>query len=329
MTTPLRMTPPTVGVVIPTTGRATVVRAIRSVLDQTYGVQAVVVVVDGPVSRLAGLELPQDPRVRTVTALPERGGNAARAVGIRSLTTDLVALLDDDDEWLAEKLEKQVAAWQEHAAASGQSVVVACRALEVEVDGSPRKIFPRKVIQASDRVADYLFVRRSLRPDGGKLASSMLLFDRCLVDVVPLATDLPRHQDWDWLLRVDDQDAATIIAVEETCLRYTIQAPADSTSVARGWRGSWDWVQSRPMLTPRDRADFLLCITAPIAMVHGDRSGVAFVFRAVLRSRAASLNAWLYALAHLLKSELERARASAPVLTDGASKAPLAERSRR
>jgi len=100
---------PLVSVIIPTKDRPRLLeRAIRSVLNQTlqdYDVWVVDSSATGSVARV--VEEFTDPRLHHVRS-PPRGVNAARNVGIRLSSGSLIALLDDDDEWLPEKLERQV-----------------------------------------------------------------------------------------------------------------------------------------------------------------------------------------------------------------------------
>src|SRR6267154_2040853 len=97
---------PDVTVVIPTLNRPDLVtRAVRSALAQTVDTIEVLVVVDGPddATRTTLASIP-DARLRVV-ALPERGGAPnARNVGVSEARASWTALLDDDDEWLANKL---------------------------------------------------------------------------------------------------------------------------------------------------------------------------------------------------------------------------------
>src|SRR5215216_5981079 len=101
---------PEVTVVIPTRFRPELVtRAVGSVLAQTFADFEVVVVVDGPDdatrAALAGLG---DDRVRVIV-LPAKGGAPnARNVGAGAARGRWTALLDDDDEWLPEKLAVQL-----------------------------------------------------------------------------------------------------------------------------------------------------------------------------------------------------------------------------
>jgi len=103
---------PTVSVVIPTYNRAHLIgRAIQSILNQSYQDFEIIVVDDGSTDDTEGVIKEfqkRDERVRYIRHEKNKGGSAARNSGIKSVRGDYVALLDDDDEWLPEKIEKQV-----------------------------------------------------------------------------------------------------------------------------------------------------------------------------------------------------------------------------
>jgi glycosyltransferase involved in cell wall biosynthesis len=107
------MTPPLVSVVIPTYNRASVVgRAVASVLTQTHTALEVIVVDDHSTDDTAQtLGLIQDPRLRVVRPERRLGGSAARNRGIDVSSGRYVAFLDDDDEWLDTKVERQLVAF--------------------------------------------------------------------------------------------------------------------------------------------------------------------------------------------------------------------------
>ncbi len=99
-----------VSVVIPTYNRvSTVVRAIESVLTQTYQDLEIIVVDDGSTDNTHEvIRRLHDPRLRYIRHDGNRGGSAARNTGIEASTGEYIAFLDSDDEWLPQKLEKQV-----------------------------------------------------------------------------------------------------------------------------------------------------------------------------------------------------------------------------
>lgn len=83
-------------------------RSLDSVLAQEGVELEVVVVDDGSTEDLSWVAAHADPRVRYVRQ-PNRGVSVARNVGVALTSADWVALLDQDDEWLADKLARQLA----------------------------------------------------------------------------------------------------------------------------------------------------------------------------------------------------------------------------
>jgi glycosyltransferase involved in cell wall biosynthesis len=291
---------PGVSVVIPTLGRESLRTSVESALAQTYAIEKVIVVVDGPLSLIDEGQLADDPRIEIISTQPNKGMNWSRATGIQHATTELIALLDDDDRWAPTKIEKQVAAYQSAKANGAEHVVVACRSIMETKDGTVVGSSPRYLLRQGQDVADYLFVRRQVRPGGAALGSSMLLFDRTLVDAVPFDVTLTRHTDWDWLVRVGQSKKATFTAVDEELIYYLLQTPSASASLARGWADSMQWITDRKdVLTRRQRADFMLCVTAPIALMYRDWRGAFGIMWSAAKLRSGSPHAWLFGFANL------------------------------
>lgn len=101
-----------ISVVIPTHNRADLLpRAINSVLNQTYIDFEIIVVSDGSTdntSEIVNGFTKADDRVKFIEYAPAKGGNVARNTGIDAAKGEYIAFLDDDDEWLPEKLQKQI-----------------------------------------------------------------------------------------------------------------------------------------------------------------------------------------------------------------------------
>lgn len=91
----------------------TVGRALDSVINQTYGDMEILLVDDSPVDypmRDAIKALAESAKVNVRYIPHERcmGACAARNTGISNAKGEYIAFLDDDDEWLPTKIEKQV-----------------------------------------------------------------------------------------------------------------------------------------------------------------------------------------------------------------------------
>jgi len=126
-----------VSVVIPTFNRATiVVRAIESVLAQTYKDYEIVVIDDGSTDGTDRALRPYEGRVRYFRQ-ENAGVSAARNAGVAVARGQWIAFLDSDDEWLPQKLEVQMASIAKHP----QLVAHVTNALMHLPDGSTIDLF--------------------------------------------------------------------------------------------------------------------------------------------------------------------------------------------
>lgn len=104
-----------ISVVIPTYNRArTLERCISSVVAQSYSAGEILVVDDGSSDETPELIHKMDlPQLRYLRLKGRTGAQAARNFGIRQAVFPWIAFLDSDDEWLPQKLERQINALRE------------------------------------------------------------------------------------------------------------------------------------------------------------------------------------------------------------------------
>ena len=98
-----------IDVIIPTFNRAPVLmRAIQSVLNQTYQDFTLHIVDDGSTDETASVlvQVQSHPKV-VVHRQENRGASAARNFGVKNSTAPYISFLDSDDEWMPEKLQVQ------------------------------------------------------------------------------------------------------------------------------------------------------------------------------------------------------------------------------
>ena len=248
---------PLISVVIPTRLRPElVVRAVQSALNQTYSNVEVVVVVDGSdPATVRVLEKFSGAKVRIVALSENVGGSEARNVGVREAIGTWIALLDDDDEWFPEKLEKQMAMVEN---LSAPHCLITCRRLERQA-GKPDVLAPRRIPRAGEDVSEYMFYSEDgRRHTCGPQTSSYLGTKRLFLDV-PFSSGLKCHQDWDWYLRATRSSAMVIAMVDEPLyIMYVEETRLRVTHLAQ-WRRSLDWVESRKdLFTPRAYTSFLI-----------------------------------------------------------------------
>jgi len=105
-----------VSIIIPTYNRVSLLKeALDSIASQTYDDFEVIVVNDFPEQKAEVSKLvAKYQKVHLISQSFSKGGNAARNAGITFATGDIIAFLDDDDTWYAEKLSKHVEAHKEN-----------------------------------------------------------------------------------------------------------------------------------------------------------------------------------------------------------------------
>lgn len=183
---------PTVSVVIPVyNGTDTILRALQSVLSQSYTDFEVLIVddcsTDDTVAKISTLN---DPRIRIISHDTNRGASAARNTAIQQAKGRLVAFLDADDRWLDEKLDKQVS-YMNGASPHMGACFCDFDMYRNEIDF--RK--PRPRIQWVDSFLDSCPVS----------PGSTMMVRREVYDTVGLYDEAyERLEDWDWLLRLLD-----------------------------------------------------------------------------------------------------------------------------
>ncbi len=103
-----------VSVIIPTYARPDLLkRAVRSVAEQSYKEIECIVVDDSALKENEKVIAEfRDPRIRYCSHKERRYASAARNTGIKSSTGEYIAFLDDDDEWVKDKLERQMELFQ-------------------------------------------------------------------------------------------------------------------------------------------------------------------------------------------------------------------------
>jgi len=100
-----------ISVIIPSYNRRhTLERALQSVIEQSSPVDEIIVVDDGSTDGSRQLVAAGFPQVKIIRQ-PNLGVSAARNRGIEAAACEWIALLDSDDCWLPQKIEKIRAAW--------------------------------------------------------------------------------------------------------------------------------------------------------------------------------------------------------------------------
>jgi len=101
------MKSPLVSTIITTYNRPSLLpKAIKSAINQTYSNQEIIVVNDGG-KKISKAIKNKFPKVKFLRHSTNQGLSAARNLGVKKARGKYIAFLDDDDQWLPNKLEKQ------------------------------------------------------------------------------------------------------------------------------------------------------------------------------------------------------------------------------
>lgn len=262
--------PPEVSVVIPTLRRSQLlVRALNSVLTQSYHQLEIIVVVDGPDEEtVAMLDAIADPRVRYFVNPRSLTAAGARNFGVSQAHGEWIAFLDDDDEWLPQKLQRQM----EVARRRGPALITALSRVVTPIS---TYIWPTVIYDNSRPLDEYLFDRQELFSGARYIQTSSYFMPRALFEASPFRLDTP-HDDWDFVLRLSKQIGVPIETVPEVLVNVYVEEQRPSLSSVGAWTDRLAWVDSvHTMLTPRAYSGFCLCIVGPQAA--NQRAFEAFV----------------------------------------------------
>jgi len=253
-------TVPQVSVVIPTKGRPVLVRrAVDSVLNQTLRDIELIVIVDGPDPETeATLAEIGDTRVKIIVNPQSSGASLARNIGADAAQAKWLAFLDDDDEWLPEKLEKQLSFAEAQHASGKNRFILTCLSLVITPYGEG--IRPREIYDPREPIDQWLFDRRSLLGGQSFFQTSSVFVETALFQKIRFQS--PRqHDDWDMLLRAQRDWATTLLTVPEVLVRHYMDQKWVSLTNNHRVRESVNWLETtRGLVTPRGYSGFCLTV---------------------------------------------------------------------
>lgn len=294
----MSLTNESISVVIPSIGRRSLQDALASVYSQTLVPDEVIVCNDSE----SALDLKAFPDVKVLSVGPRAGGNNARIAGMRQANGAYIALLDDDDAWTPDHLERL----HRLVATNAENDVWIASSTGVLADGSQ---YPVRIKDSSESLSEYLFVLKGFGSGAkGALSTSTLLFPAALVELVPWRSGLRFHQDLTWMLDVENmfpriaiwQDAAATVTFGDT---------PGSVSKSISVRDSVAWAESEMLSTQREKVyiDFLLTrYPLRAAATHGGVSDILFVCKSALSAGSPSRYSASYALAYMARSLYKR-----------------------
>jgi glycosyltransferase involved in cell wall biosynthesis len=216
---------PRVSVIIPAHNAcALLAETLDSVIAQTYEDWEVIVADDGSTDGTAALATGYHPRVGCVCSPRKLGIGGARNLALTRATGELVALLDADDLWLPEYLERQVARYDAAVVAGEDVGIVSCDAFELGPDGPRASTYSQRA-----GWADPVTLTTLLR---GNTIFVSAIAPRALIDKLGgFATDCLGTEDYDMWLRILETGRA-VLATREPLVLYRIADATVSANVA-------------------------------------------------------------------------------------------------
>lgn len=267
-----------VSAVIPTVGRPSLRRAVQSALGQTAPVHEVILVLDRDVE----IDLPVGDRITLLRTTFGRGPAVARQLGIDAAQGSTVAMLDDDDEWLPTKIERQIRAI---GAEPGRHWIASSR-MSVRGPGTRHRTWPRRLIEPEQSIPEYLFRFTGLRAGGAELQSSTLMFPTELARQVRWDThDGTPHDEPSWLIRVQQRiPDLRVIQLPDVLSIYNVDGESVSRQSTDRTTSYIDWGREHlGSESPRVLGDYLCTYPVSAAVSAKSLPGVARAVRAATR----------------------------------------------
>lgn len=183
---------PAITVVIPTHNRPELVSgAIESVLEQIWQDFEIIVIDDGLEKRARSMvETFNDERIHYIEHQENKGCSAAKNTGMQNAQGKYIAILDDDDRWYPQKLEKQYQALEE----VGRDVGFSFTAVIEEFENRQGRT------QVPEGVGDYLDF--ALCRFSGLIDSAMVYRREVFETVGGLDETYPTHTGAEYAIRV-------------------------------------------------------------------------------------------------------------------------------
>lgn len=256
------MTVPTVSIVVPTHNRAPILRrAMRSALDQTFGDFELIIVDDASTDATEEtVRSVGDIRIKYFRHDVNRGVAAARNTAILHSCGRYVAFLDDDDEWLPTKLERQLALLE-----SSPPSVGGVYSGSIKVDRATGTVLDQIAPSKRGRLFDQMLAKNWIGP-----TSAVVLRKACLDRVGLFDTELVFGEDYDLWLRLSREFEFDYIA--EPLVRFYVQETGMSKDADLMLRGAEArFRKHEPLLAGRPRLLSARCVRLGVKYVRAGR----------------------------------------------------------
>lgn len=209
-------------VIIPTKNRPVMLRrAVESVLSQTVKPREIIIIDDASDDPPPSFEGDGGTVIRVIRHSTSRGGAASRNSGLEVAATEVVAFLDDDDEWLPHKMEEQLKIFQENPSIR----LVACGHYRVEGGRKYVESFTNEFVHQFYRYDNFIGSFSYIVVRGSSSEERTFLDPK-----------LPALQDWDFAMNIVSKGEFFILE-EPLLFYYAHDQPRITTSSNNRIRG--------------------------------------------------------------------------------------------
>ncbi len=255
-----------ISIIIPTYNRSELlVRAVESVLNQTFEDFELIIVDDGSTDNTRDLVqefIKKDSRIKYI--YQENSGGAAKPknVGIKSSQGDYIAILDSDDEWLPQKLKKQLDVFEKSD--NSNLSFVTCNALVVGGKNIEKyNITKPKNPQREILTRDYLG------------SGSGMIYKREVFDTVGgFDESLKSGQDWEMRIRLLEKYDFEI--VDDYLIKYYLHKNNISKTLGEKRKNDLEYIFNKYIHYYKNDKDLLskkLRYDGTRQMIEGDTKG--------------------------------------------------------
>ncbi|MBZ6489059.1 glycosyltransferase family 2 protein [Priestia aryabhattai] len=204
-----------ISVIIPTFNRKdAVIRAIKSVLNQTYKNIEVLVIDDASTDGTKGvIKDISDGRVKYFELENNTKGTMPRNFGIEKSTGEYIAFLDSDDEWLPNKLELQLDYIKSHEIES--SPVLCFTNANILINKKKTIEVKNKECYFEDDIVNYIFEKNNF------VQTSTFMIKADIAKKVQFDPKLTKHQDYDFCIRLQNKGVKFLLLEKNLTLYYS------------------------------------------------------------------------------------------------------------
>ena len=211
-----------VTVILPTIGREFyLLRALRSIVNQTLSVNEVLLVFDLP-KEIEGLEIVKKEfkekqiDLRVISTGGNLGGAATRNIGIKEANCEIIMFLDDDDYWKPNKVERQLKVFEKNPLC-----VLSHTSRDIVFSNNLDKVV--RTVEATFSGPAYPSI---LWSNVAGVTSTIAIRKEALMKTSLFDVNLACRQDYDLWMRVSK--LGQFIAIRESLMVYTLFDDATS-----------------------------------------------------------------------------------------------------